>query len=295
MPDSVYQSEEYARQLMGRPPAPASAQETRNQLLTRLSSMVGQRQDSKGRMRSSRADLEQLQQHPGWGTFVQEAESAGLDPAELVHARNQNIGDFEAGGSARRFGQWMDRTGLDDVVTYGTIAAAGAGAAGGLMGGAGAGTGGAGAGGAGGAGAGTLAPVSLPNIAAAAPSTVAAGGATTGAAATAALPASVTSGTMASLPAGMGASAAPAGAGGGGSAGSGGESGGFMDRLGDQLQSGGGFGLGGGQPVQASRPHRMPYQSPQTGPMVASNMAPAYTTRRLGGNRQQLMADMLRM
>lgn len=106
-------SDEYARH---------QEQQTRNQMLQRISALAGGS--------SNPVTLEQLQQNPEFSAFIQQAQAAGFDPAELVSQRNQNISNYQTGGTASQVGDFFDRSGLGDLITYGTIAAAGAGAAG---------------------------------------------------------------------------------------------------------------------------------------------------------------------
>lgn len=114
---------EYAARVLGLPYAPTASQsETRDNFLTEISSMVGGT--------STPATLEQLQSRPGYAQFAQRVTDAGFDPADLVNQRNRNIGDYESGGLASHIGDFMDRSGLGDLITYGTIGVAGLGAAG---------------------------------------------------------------------------------------------------------------------------------------------------------------------
>ena len=180
---SEYQQELYRSMVLGEPPPAPTPQMVKDNLYRYLSGLAGGKKAG--------LSLEDAQKHAGWSQFVQEAQAAGFDPAQLVNQRNKNIRDYETGGTARRVGDWIDRTGLDDLITYGTIAVAGLGGLGGLgvgpfSGGAGAGAGaGVGSGAAGNA----LAPVSVPDIAAIAPASVAAGGITSAAPLAGAIPA----------------------------------------------------------------------------------------------------------
>lgn len=227
------------RQIMGLPPLPPTEQQVRENLLTRLSGIAPA---------SDRpASLEQLQGTPGFNLFAQRASEAGLDPAELVNARNQNIETFVTGGNAAQMGDFFDRSGLGDLITYGTIAAAGAGALSGLAGAGGAG----GAGGSAGGASSGLTGVSVPASASTMPVAGGSGVVLPGAGSAAALPAS--SG-LASMPSLGGAAGSAGGAAGSGLSEvslpegvgriseSGAGSGGFMDRVGDFFGGGGGDG-----------------------------------------------------
>lgn len=98
-------------------------QQTRNNFLKEISLLVGS---------GNRVPFEEFQSHPAFEFFSQRASEAGFDPAELVQARNQNIGDFQNPGFASRVGDFFDRTGLGDAITFGTIATAGLGGLGGF-------------------------------------------------------------------------------------------------------------------------------------------------------------------
>jgi hypothetical protein len=99
----------------------ATPQRSRNDLLMQLSGIVGGR--------TTRVDPSTVGDIDGFENFARVATEAGFDPMELVQARNQNIGDFEGGGFARRSGDFFERTGIDDLIVKGTLLAAGAGAA----------------------------------------------------------------------------------------------------------------------------------------------------------------------
>lgn len=122
--------------------------EARERLIKSVSFMAGDP--------SARVSIQDLEGNPAFDSFREQASAAGFDPADIVNARNQNIETYEKGGTAKQIGDFMDRSGLGDAITYGTIGAGLAGAGTALAGAAGAGGGGA-AGASGGGGATTYA------------------------------------------------------------------------------------------------------------------------------------------
>lgn len=143
----------YLRAMMGYGPLPLTQGEKRDQYLQMITDLVGTRRNSNGQTRAKSTSMGSLAKVPGWNQLADRMRADGFDPEQLVLQRNRNIETYEKGGIASQIGSFMDRSGLGDVITYGTIGAAGAGGVTAFMPAFGAGAG-VGAGGAGGSGAG---------------------------------------------------------------------------------------------------------------------------------------------
>ena len=129
--------------MQGWPQRQASGDETRNQLLMRLTSLLGTGGSNATGSEGDRvATPEQMQALPGYESWAQAAQAAGLDPTELITERNNNVNRYHSGSTVGRMGNWFDQSGMGELITYGTLITAGLGAGGALFGGPGAGTGG---------------------------------------------------------------------------------------------------------------------------------------------------------
>lgn len=95
-----YLDENYAARVLGVPGPAPSAEQTRNDLLMRISSMAG----GPGKP----VTFEELQALPTYATFARLAQEAGLDPAELVNSRNTNISNYNSRSFTQRFNDSLE-------------------------------------------------------------------------------------------------------------------------------------------------------------------------------------------